>query len=516
MLNKLKDKILLSDELSKHLKLRKKGELFWGCCPFHKENTPSFVVNNEKKFFYCFGCGEHGDVFAFYVKHLNKPFAEALSELSQAYGVKVIGSIKKSHTQEYEKILDLALDHYRENLTNNPEALSYLQNRGITPQSIEDFKLGYANSSSVIDFLIYKGSKLEDIKKSGINSYGSLDRFRDRIIFPILSKTKKIIGFAGRVINEGEPKYINSSETELFQKSLHLFNEQNLEQKLPVILVEGYLDVISLTQIGIKNVVASMGTALSAGQVLTIFRNSDTLYLMFDGDQAGQIATERSVEVCLKVLTSDKKVFICTLAENQDPDTLAKKADKELFQSVLKNSQTLLQWKWECFLKDFKRTPESMAKIFENIESFLQVIQSISVRRAYKMFFDEEIFKLRKNLQTPSNPKNAVSSEEIVMQILIKQPTFLEHVIEDFMLCAFSNKIYIKIQEDIIEKITVNEMEVEELMNFIFSKYEKSLANLFTQNSLSYIIHNRGFALQYLKDTLCVLRRSGEGTLEEI
>jgi DNA primase len=513
MIDNLKDKIVLSDELSKHLKLKKNGDLFWSCCPFHEEKSPSFVINNEKKFYYCFGCGVHGDIFAFYKNYLNKTFSEALHELAPAYGIK-INTKTKDINNECQAILDVALIIYQENLQKNQHALEYLKKRNISGETIEKFQLGYADGSIVIENLINKGFSLEHIKEAGLNSYGGLDRFRNRIIFPIISKSQKIIGFAGRVLDNSEPKYLNSPETPLFQKNLHLFNEQNFQPKLPSILVEGYIDVISMTQLGFPNVIASMGTSLSPGQVLSIFRNSNTLYLMFDGDKAGQDAINRNINVCLKVLTPDYRVLISTLPIDQDPDVLAQKNGKIFLKSVLDNSYDLLDWKWKFLMSSFKKTANSLAKIFENIENFLIEIHNKNVRRAYRTFFDQKIFELKRNIQNVLTPEKTISTEDIIMIIIIKIPDFLENIIEDLMVCQFTNKTYEKIRQDLIDKLTIEEKNSIDTIEYILLKYEKSLQNLLNQKNFSYIIHNRGFALQYLMDTLSVLKRSTANSLE--
>lgn len=513
MIEKLKEKIILSDEISKHIEVKKKGNSFWACCPFHHEKTASFVINDSKSFFYCFGCGVKGDIFTFYKEFCKKDFKETLEILGKFHGITVTFSKKNiDELKEVEKILISINDLYKQNLKNNIEVQNYLENRHINKDMIDLFQLGYADESKSIDYLLEQQFSIQNIKKSGINSYGSLDRFRNRIIFPIISKSKQIIGFSGRVMNDEQPKYLNSSETILFQKNLHLYNENNLEHGFPIILVEGYIDVISLTQYGIKNVVASMGTSLTAGQVVSIFKNTDVLYLMFDGDDSGQASVERNVDVILKIITVDKEVFICTLPKNKDPDDVINKLKisnhKDKIENYINDKMNLLEWKWNEFLKFFDYSPTNFSILFDKIDRFLGSIASKNIRRSYRIFFDKNIYSLRSKIHEKPKVNQTINSEDIFFSIVLEKPYFLEFILEEMMEVDFSEKTYNKIKDDIIEKLIVDQFSCEEIITFINQKYEKYLANLLNKRYFSYIINNKSFTLNYLRDILYLINKN--------
>jgi DNA primase len=508
MLNELKNRIVLSNEFSKYIKLLKKGDLYWCKCLFHNEKTASCCINNEKNFFYCFGCGEGGDVFKFYKKvEPNETFPEIIQKLCKEYDLEYkYNSNNKKLTPEYEislEILQKANDFYEKSLLENIGAVEYLEMRNISMKSIEDFKLGYANESNVVKYLVEQGYSLKDITAAGIISHNNLDRFRNRITIPIINKNNQIIGFSARRINEDmDPKYINSCETSIFHKNLHLFNENNLKNDLPIILVEGYMDVISLTNIGIENTVASMGTALSPGQVLSIFKHSNTIYLMLDGDEAGQRAAFKNIDVFLKLLDSDRKLFITTLPIDKDPDSLVQLYGKISIERALNSSVCLWDWYWTYLKSEYRNDNDSLVKINEELEKFIFKIANKNLKNVYNSFYRKKIIELQKISKPLVIPKILNSHEKIILQIVFYLPDLLDDIFEDLMGCLFKVRDYELIRQDLVDFMSLGELTAGEILSRIEVKYGKIYKELRHTANILYIISNRSFALQYMKDTL--------------
>lgn len=311
----VKERLDIVEFISNYIKLNKSGSNFKGLCPFHHEKTPSFMVSQEKQIWHCFGCNEGGDIFKFLMKYENLEFIDALKVLAKRAGIEMVKQDPKIESQlaKLYNICEKATDFFSENLKNNSDVGKYLKERGLTGETAKEWRLGFANteSDSIFQFLTKDGFLAEDIVITGLaikstkynNSY--FDRFRSRIIFPIADNSGRVVGFTGRIFgreeNPKEPKYLNSPETPIFNKRKILYgfseNKKAIREKDEVFLVEGQMDFLMAWQAGLKNVVASSGTALTEEQLKLLRRLSKKLIIGYDMDEAGRMATERAVDM---------------------------------------------------------------------------------------------------------------------------------------------------------------------------------------------------------------------------
>ena len=328
-----------------YVPLKRSGANYVGLCPFHNEKTPSFTVSDTKQFFHCFGCGEGGDAITFIMKMENLSFPEAVKFLADKFGItiKEEGPKNEKITQERNKGYEInreAARFFFSNLTKNKDAINYLYKRNINDRVIKQFGLGYSLNSwnSLYNHLKVKGYKDEDMERLGLigkraNSDGYYDKFRDRIMFPIIDPRGRVIGFGGRVLDNTMPKYLNSQESFIYSKGNHLYS-LNLVNKLSdrkrIILVEGYMDVISLFSKGFNYVVASLGTALTERQAKLLKRYGDNVYICYDSDQAGINATNKAIRILLRENIEPK---IIVLEGYKDPDEYIKENNIKKFEN---------------------------------------------------------------------------------------------------------------------------------------------------------------------------------------
>jgi len=353
-LEEIKNRIDIVEMISEYISLKKAGHNWKGLCPCHSEKTPSFMVNPSKQIYRCFGCGNGGDIFTFVMQHENVEFKEALRILAKKAGVTLRMSRETAgRAGEKETILKInnqALTFFQQNLKKSPNAGAYLKKRGIGTEAQEHFSLGYAPKSweDLKKHLEGKGVKTESLLKAGLVTKGDkglYDKFRNRIIFPIFSLQGEVIAFGGRVMDSSEPKYLNSPETPLFNKGrvLYGFNlaKKHLKDTGNVLLMEGYLDVITAHSFGFRNAVAPLGTAFTSDQGKLIKRFTDNVVIVFDSDQAG-VKAAKSASVVFFGSGLDVKVLF--LPEKEDPDSFLKKNGKESFSVLLENPLSIIDF----------------------------------------------------------------------------------------------------------------------------------------------------------------------------
>ena len=333
ILEKIKSQNDIVDVISERVRLRKAGRNFTGLCPFHNEKTPSFSVSQEKQIYKCFGCGEAGNVISFVMKDKNLPFVEAVKYLANRANIPLeMHNGEKSKSAKKKDLLYRvnveAAKFFFSNLMNNQNAKEYFLNRGIKEETIKKFGLGFANDSwnSLMFYLRKKGINDVLLEEAGLISVNKekgrkYDRFRNRVMFPVFDYQGKVIGFGGRVLDDSKPKYLNSPETLVFQKGTNLYGlnfalKHNMSERYFVI-VEGYMDLISLHQYGITNVVASLGTALTINQARLLKRYADKVIISYDADMAGQMATLRGLEI---LRTAGFDVRVLNIPQGKDPD----------------------------------------------------------------------------------------------------------------------------------------------------------------------------------------------------
>ena len=380
--------------LGDYVTLKKKGQNYWACCPFHGEKTPSFSVSS-KGFFKCFGCGKSGNVFAFVMEIEGSPFPEAIKTVAEKCGVAlpVETNDNAKYHEERDKLRDdlrqlnaWAAEFFESSIESGEGkgALEYLERRGITEESRRTFRLGYAPDSwdALINFLQNRGASKMQIERSGLVSLrdtgnGFYDKFRGRLMFPITDAQGKVVAFGGRILGEGEPKYLNSPETALYTKGHHLFglnqSREAVRRQGYVILVEGYLDFLIPFQYGVKNLVASLGTALTEQQVRLLGRYSKKIIVNFDPDKAGVNATKRSLEL---LLTEGFKVNVLTLPDNLDPDEFIRERGAESYGRLLKNSQSFMDYIVEQAMKSHdQNSPAGKVETLNEILPYLKLVK---------------------------------------------------------------------------------------------------------------------------------------------
>ena len=355
----IRESCSIVDVISDYVSLKKTGINHRGLCPFHSEKTPSFFVNESRRTFYCFGCSEHGDVFAFLMKRENMSFMEAVRHLAQRCGISLperrLSPQEAARLEEREELFAITAEAariYAELLQKDPRAgraRQYLSERGISAGTIETFEIGFAPDAwdTLTGRLRAKGVSLEKAQEIGLlasrKDGGYYDRFRNRVIFPIRNSARQVIGFGGRIIDQGEPKYLNSPESSIYSKRGSLYGlplaSQHISRENRVLVVEGYLDAITLYQAGILNVVAALGTALSEQHIQLLRRYSQNIIMVFDADTAGENAMVRSLEPFLAAQLTPRFILLPT---GEDPDSFVKHNGPEKFKDYMDNAGPVL------------------------------------------------------------------------------------------------------------------------------------------------------------------------------
>ena len=350
--------------VGRHVQLKKGGANFMGLCPFHGEKSPSFSVSPTKQFFHCFGCGKHGDAIGFLMEHTGMGFVEAVQDLAQQYGMQVPedesspeerarASAQRQRQATLSDVLEKAGEAYRKHLKGSPRAIDYLKGRGLTGEIARQFGLGYApegwrSLASVFadydDALLVESGLVILNEEDGAEAK-RYDRFRDRIMFPIRNVKGECIGFGGRVIGDGTPKYLNSPETPVFSKGRELyglFEARNALRDAGYVLVtEGYMDVVALAQLGFANAVATLGTACTGEHVHKLFRFTDSVVFSFDGDAAGRRAARKALDAALPWATDLRSVKFLFLPAEHDPDSYIREFGTEAFAEEVKKATPL-------------------------------------------------------------------------------------------------------------------------------------------------------------------------------
>lgn len=334
--------------VGRHVPLRKAGANYTACCPFHDEKTPSFTVSPSKQFYHCFGCGAHGNAIGFVMAHGGLNYVEAIRELAGGLGLAVPeegAERRDTRSPDLPEVMLKAARYYREELKKSPAAIDYLKQRGLTGEIASHFGLGYAppdwrNLSKA--FPDYESEKLVEAGLVISGDGKRYDRFRDRIMFPIANARGEIVGFGGRVIGQGEPKYLNSPETPLFEKGRELYGLHQARRAIQdagrILVVEGYMDVVALAQHGIAYAVATLGTATTPVHVQKLLRQSDHVLFCFDGDNAGRKAAWRALENSIPLLSDGKEISFLFLPQGEDPDSFVRSRGREAFETLQKEA----------------------------------------------------------------------------------------------------------------------------------------------------------------------------------
>jgi DNA primase len=334
------------DVIDRRVSLKKAGQNYQACCPFHSEKTPSFTVSPTKQFYHCFGCGAHGTALGFLMEYEHMSFPDAVAALAQDVGLPIPESAQESDRPKPPPALWDALEQaaqfYRQQLKSSPRAIDYLKQRGLTGTIAARYGMGYAPDDWSPLKQVFSDYSADALAASGLvidNERSRYDRFRDRIMFPIKNIKGQIVGFGGRVLDKGEPKYLNSPETPLFHKGSELYGLFEARAAIKAagraIVVEGYMDVVALAQHGVEFAVAALGTATTPIHVRTLLRHTDRLIYAFDGDNAGRKAAWRALENSLEALQDGKEISFLFLPEGEDPDSTIRAHGQAAFLRLL-------------------------------------------------------------------------------------------------------------------------------------------------------------------------------------
>ena len=384
-IDELKLQVNIVDVVGREVDLKKAGANYKGLCPFHSEKTPSFMVNEEKQIFNCFGCGQKGDVIKFVQEYYKLPFMEAVEKLCGEYGIKMPekrhSAPKKDYSRYYEINAKAARYFYNCLSVRGNKGLAYLRKRGLSNDTITKFGLGYAPASgtALSDYLRSEGVTDDELLKLGLANSGRgglYDKFRDRVIFPIINTQDKVIGFGGRAIGDVKPKYLNSPESEIFLKKNNLFGLNFTRNEISsagrAIIVEGYMDVISLYQSGVRNVAASLGTALTDNQAKLLCRYSKNIVLSYDSDSAGINAALRGISV---INGAGGKPRVLTVTGGKDPDEFIQKNGKEEFLRLVDDAVPAAEFRLKLARDGFDLTTDM--GVLAYIESIVPVLRSL-------------------------------------------------------------------------------------------------------------------------------------------
>lgn len=475
-----------------YVSLKKKGNNYWACCPFHGEKTPSFSVNANKGFFKCFGCGKAGDVFRFVMDIEGASFPEAVQTVAEKSGV-ALPVVEES--REYEErdrlrgeLLQLnqwATEFFVQSLTETGEGrrgLAYLEQRGVQEATRKLFKLGYAPNSwdALSGYLKSKGASVTQIERSGLVSLkeqgGFYDRFRGRLMFPICDAQGRVVAFGGRILGEGEPKYLNSPETAVYTKGQHLFGlsyaREAIRQRRYAILVEGYLDFLIPYQAGVKHLVASLGTALTENQVRLLGRYAKQIIVNFDPDAAGVSATKRSLEL---LLGQGFKVNVLSLPDNLDPDEFIRERGADGYMQLLKTSQSFLDYIVEEAVRTHDQTrPAGKIETVNAILPYLRMVND-KIERAEHFERIADRLKIESKLLREEFNKAALTQQERVSDRALKETVAIKPA-EQKLLEVLLN--YAPLRGRLLQQLREEDyagLRTEKLFRLIFEFEQKKL-----------------------------------------
>ena len=497
ILEKIKSQNDIVDVISERVRLRKAGRNFTGLCPFHNEKTPSFSVSQEKQIYKCFGCGEAGNVISFVMKDKNLPFVEAVKYLANRANIPLeMHNGEKSKSAKKKDLLYRvnveAAKFFFSNLMNNQNAKEYFLNRGIKEETIKKFGLGFANDSwnSLMFYLRKKGINDVLLEEAGLISVNKekgrkYDRFRNRVMFPVFDYQGKVIGFGGRVLDDSKPKYLNSPETLVFQKGTNLYGlnfalKHNMSERYFVI-VEGYMDLISLHQYGITNVVASLGTALTINQARLLKRYADKVIISYDADMAGQMATLRGLEI---LRTAGFDVRVLNIPQGKDPDEYVRSNGKEAFLKLINSAEPLIDYRMRKAEEgiDFKNSQSLILyakRIMEVISDLDPMEKDVYIKKASENtgIKEQTLYDILKSKMKDNRENDFRNNKEEDRSKLYVEPGFLkaERAILKIML---ENKEYLQYIEERISENDFILLEHKEIFTVIMLAKGENINNI--------------------------------------
>ena len=536
----LESTISISDLIGRKLPLKRRGRDFVACCPFHHEKTPSFSVSDAKGIYHCFGCGKTGNIFTFVMEteHLN--FKEAIEYIANMYGIQLpkIEKVKKEQKKEEIDEIDLLYKINEETCKFFEKSLFefyakdaqlYAKKRGLTKTDIKKFRIGFApdDYSMLINHLKNLGYKEEMMEKAGVVAKGDkgyYDKFRNRLIFPVLDKKGRVIAFTGRILDDGMPKYMNSPETKIYIKGNTLFNyyfaRKAIYDNKSAVLVEGNMDALSLFINGVENVVAPMGTGITENQIKELWISTDNIYVCLDGDKAGQKASVRLAKLVLPLISVGKNISFAYLPDNLDPDDFIRQYGKIEFDNLLKSSISLSNYLWNNELselnviEDTEISPEVQAKLENNILKLVSVIKDTRLKEHFTKFYKNKLWKLntfhnKQNKKT--NIKKAVAKvdlqtaekiekcEKKICKLLLNFPNLVNDLLDqkiDIFNQIFLSEKCIKIIDILEKNLNKNKEELEKiLVKNNLDNYIKNDDIFFNNSYISSLTENKSLKI---------------------
>ena len=517
-IEEIRNRLKVSDVVRLKVNLKKRGKEFVGLSPFKNEKTPSFTVNDEKGFYHCFSTGEHGNIFDFIMKLENLGFGDAVKTLAQRAGMQpyrftLQDEEKEKENQKIQKLFEIFFLECKNDLQTKYKDthLKYLLDRGLNIDTVNYFKIGFCENSKKIQEKLYQnGFTSEQLLQSGMyykkdTTEELVNRFKNRITFPIQGYYNNYIGCGGRaVLSNALAKYINSPETFFFKKGFNLYNLNNSKKESSnfdnLILVEGYMDVVSLYNRGIKNVAATLGTAITQSQIILAWKNYDKIFICFDGDESGINASFRAAERALKILKPGKDIYFTKIPNGQDPDDFVNQFGKEGFETLLNQSKDLSDIIFDHYSSGVKREKASdIALLEKKLFDVADQIEDQISKKYIKNSFKNKIFqKLVRNKNYKSNNQEDIrkasvrlllSKDEILelslLNLFLKYPEFCKSKIEDLSSLEFNfseNKILLsELISSLMNESIKSKEELYKKLNIGFENLLKKI-NMYANN----------------------------------
>lgn len=474
------------DVIGEYVTLKRAGSSYKGLCPFHNEKTPSFTVDEKKQLFHCFGCGAGGDVVSFIMQKEGLSYPEALKYLAQKAGIRIDYSNSPTSNPKNKILYEINKEimmYYYKNLLTSKEAIGYLKKRGLNSKVVNTFMLGFAKNSwdDLLNFINYMGYDKEDmeeiglIKKSPQGKY--YDKYRNRIIFPIINNYGNVIGFGGRSIDSQMPKYLNSPESDIFKKRYNLYglNIFKRQRSKDIILVEGYMDVIALNNHGIENAVASLGTALTVDQAKLIKRYSQSVYICYDSDESGVKASQKAIDIFLSI---GIKAKIIELGENLDPDDFIKKYGKDEFMNKIESAMDVYNYQYNRILDIYANANPN--EKYEKLDLFVEFLANIDSDLTREIFvnnvstlFNIDKSTLNKAIQKYNTNTRSNKIQEKNKKVIVKSnpQKYNSLELEILRLIVNQNDDYEKNRE-ILDKALTNE-KIVKVRDFLINENKK-------------------------------------------
>lgn len=489
-MDEIRRRVSLSSIIGKKVKLINRGNRMVGLCPFHQEKTPSFHVRDDEGFYHCFGCGASGDAISFLREQDGLGFMEAIHHLAGLAGLPVpeqkdISPEEKAQRNMMASINEEAAVFY-ENQLNSPagkQAKRYISDRQMSPNSLSRYRIGYAPANGLTTYLQNKGFTADDMLAAGLvrksQRDGSLyDNFRDRLMFPITNPKGDVIAFGGRALSgDQEPKYLNSADSPMFHKKQVLYGlkqaKEQMKDGLPVIVAEGYMDVIAIDQFKVAGAVAPLGTALTEDQMLLIWKSAHSPYLCFDGDMAGQRAANKTLTRLLPILEPGKTVRVMRLDQGMDPDDVLKSGGADAMQRIMDVSESLVDALWQSTAADFNlNEAEQRAKFWQVMRDYIRQVNHPAMRDSLGDEINTRIQDMRQSARQNKTGQtykgtayigrqHALSAKNIrpraILAILWTHPELIHDLHEDLVKLDIKDNFVKKILNIISESVTIHD-----------------------------------------------------------